>query len=169
MTKREKIILLIALIAIVSGAYYSLSPSPKSVSHTKKDQIESKKFVIDAINKIASSDSLKKDRYIIAKAKTDWVNDPFYESVSSAKYTGKKKPLAASTEDGKIVYSGYLATADKKIAVLNGREYETGEALGKSGYVVMSITTDRVSLGLKGSVAKVIPLTTAGSKLKKTE
>jgi hypothetical protein len=43
-----------------------------------------------------------------------------------------------------IVYSGYVDTGQKKMAIINGWEYEAGQPLDVEGYLLKKVTPSRV-------------------------
>jgi hypothetical protein len=59
-----------------------------------------------------------------------------------------------------FVYSGYLKMGRRGIAIINGMEYEVGEAIEGAGYTVEQIAASKVVLGISGSDNKFVLLLT---------
>jgi hypothetical protein len=58
-----------------------------------------------------------------------------------------------------LSYSGFLQMGAKRMAIINGMEYEEGEMLPVSGYFIRSITPKSVVIGKIGaSISHVLPL-----------
>lgn len=142
---REKIIVLIAALAVVYGLYDFISTkSTKSViSYNPEDhQEEINKLIQNAKKEQGDDGQLKFDEYIIEKAQKKWADDPFLKvSIQSEKAVLAKKKLEKKMLDPMPIYSGYLIFGEKFFAVIDGIEYETGDMLKKpEGFVVKDAT-----------------------------
>jgi len=151
MTRREKIIVFSMILVVIYGAYDLLraAHSKKSAPVTASTGV--KKFVdVSERNKLLKdiSNVLKEDKitgariYIAARAEREWTSDPF--SISRLSSEGNKIALENTMGDGKFVYNGYLEIGNKKIAIINGVDYQTGDNLELCGYKVKSISPSRV-------------------------
>lgn len=159
MTTREKIIVGIMCLTIVYGAYELLGsrrPKDKDAPTAKADTVgELKSFVADVTGKLVGEKVSKEYQYIISKADTNWNKDPFIHS-SQPLQTRRpsinlpKKP-GKTTNISTYVYSGFIQLGKKKMAIINGIEYSTGEKLPDSKYYVKTITSQKVIIGKVGS------------------
>jgi hypothetical protein len=69
----------------------------------------------------------------------------------------KRPPKPEEKPD--LHYSGYLQLGAKRMAIINGMEYEEGEMLPASGYFIRSISPKSVVVGKIGeSKSHVLPL-----------
>ena len=58
-----------------------------------------------------------------------------------------------------IIYTGYLEMGPKRLAIINGMEYESGESLAKGGHTVGLIYPDKVVIVTRDNNQKVaVPL-----------
>jgi hypothetical protein len=136
--KRQIIILAVAALFCLYAAYELLIVGPAAKSAKLKAaavQTES----VAAVNStdLAGYQVSAAEAYIVKKAETEWDKNPFWEKASYREFVGKE--AGASTVSAvKIIYSGYMESGRKKIAIINGVEYESGEALVTEGYVSQS-------------------------------
>ncbi|SDN70104.1 hypothetical protein SAMN04488516_10540 [Desulfonauticus submarinus] len=140
MSKREKIILILAFITIIYGIYVFLyeNTTPR-VSIQNKIDIENLKRQIK-LNMSVNLTPLEKDILFLVISK---VKDPFL-------YTSLNKNMKVFTKQQiKFEYSGYVFIGDKKYAVINGKEYTEGERLDIGNFKVLKISKTKVIL--KGS------------------
>ena len=146
MSKREKIILCVVALAIVYGVYsFIASPSRLARIETGKKSAELNKLmasVTEDLKKVAMTGA---EAFIIARAEAEWVRDPFSEKGLSV-----TSELTAQAEEVIFTYTGYMEAGKKRLAIINGLEYRTGEELELGGYVVQSIHSDRVVIKGKG-------------------
>jgi hypothetical protein len=88
-------------------------------------------------SKIAAADA-----YVSEIAETQWGKNPFWDATSYREFVGKG---ATNVKAGpSIVYSGYVDTGQKKMAIINGWEYEAGQPLDVEGYLLKKVTPSRV-------------------------
>ncbi len=142
LNKRQIIILAITAIAVLFAAYDFLISQPA----VKKAKLEAKPVEIDSFVTGISNDVMKDkvaglDGYIIKKAEMDWDRSPFWGRAEYREFAGNESGggLAA-----KIIYSGYVDAGRKRMAVINGYEYEAGDSLDIEGYILKSVTPSRV-------------------------
>jgi hypothetical protein len=160
--KRESIIIVIALLAAGYGAldYLVLSrPSAKKPdTQGQERQAELAAFVQVSQAQLAtlSGPDTKRIRYRIEKAEAAWENDPFEVlAVTEAGLTDESQGAQAALD---LHYSGYIKAGSKAMAVINGMEYNVGDLLLDSGYMVAGIFPDRVVLVTETSSEILIPL-----------
>jgi hypothetical protein len=171
MTKRERVILVLMCLAIVYGAYALFFSSPP------KGTLKSEGSKSSEINKLitALSVGLTKegptatDTYIIEKAESKWVQDPFSDkNISVVKEKEKAPKVEAEVEPEAEVevlpevtfsYSGYLQMGDRKIAIIDGMEYKIGEEIGPGGFIIRGIYPNKIVVGIKGKEKEItVPL-----------
>ena len=155
MSKREKIILAFVFIAVMYGGYqFFLSSPSKTASVKTENEIKTaKKLVKDItehLNKVRLSEA---EKHTISRAEAQWVEDPFYNKKRSTK---KETPKDTSSARQKIsfTYSGYIEIGEKRLAIINGMEYQTGEELEVGEWIVRGIYPTKVVIGIKGEKVK---------------
>lgn len=140
------------IVTIVYGIYtiFFTSPSNTGFESIAKGAEDSIEFVIDAAQNIAREDFSEIYTYIIARASAEWTREPFLKSELPLKSKIVVDYAEASTHKVDFIYSGYLETVDKSLAIINGIEYETGEVLDQTEYIVRNISPTGVTIGLVG-------------------
>jgi hypothetical protein len=121
MSKREKIIALFALVAVLIGVYqlFLSSPSSKEPVDVKKIKNQMNELVVSVTAELAKDAVKKSDFFVIASAEGKWGSDPFLntEAVERAELETKKE------EEVKFPvfnYTGYLSVGRRVIAIIDG-------------------------------------------------
>jgi len=140
--KRQIIILAIAALFVLYAIYDLLIAGPAA----KKAKTAVKPAEIETVVNMLNTDLMKYkaggvDVYLAKRAETDWGNSPFWERESYRVFAGNKESSAGGV---KFIYSGYVDTGREKIAIINGVEYQTGEALEIEGYELKSVMPENV-------------------------
>jgi type II secretory pathway component PulC len=160
--KRQMIILAVMVIAILYGAYELFLTKKKGapVDLAQKTS-DLKTFVTGLTTGIGA----EKDAtaLIFSRAEKEWTQDPFLDSQSQKAWaqTRVAAQATAGISDKKIefVYSGFLGSGKKSLAVINGVEYKEGESLDTAGFVLRSASPARVVIENRGSGAMLnIPM-----------
>lgn len=142
LNKRQIIIIAIMAIAVIFAAYDFFISQPA----VKKAKMEAKPVEIESFVTGISTDVTKAkvagvDAYIIKIAEMDWGRSPFWSRIEYREFAGNE---AGGGLAAKIIYSGYVDSGRKRMAVINGYEYESGDALDIEGYILKSVTPSRV-------------------------
>jgi hypothetical protein len=146
MEKREKIILSLALVAVLYGLIDFFILSNKDQSGQTEQLIadadqKTQNFVARSLSKITEMEMVRKQnewQTLISKIETNWEQDPFVQNLKS------KTSGILSVSD--IIYSGYIMAENNLFAVINGIEYKTGELIKKYEYKVINITPQKIVL-----------------------
>jgi hypothetical protein len=151
MSKREKIILMLALAAMVYGLvnFFIFPKKDNSLKTqgliTEPDKITAN-FAMDSMSKISKIETLRKQaqlQNLISKIESPWGNDPFVlslEPATLADVSSLTSPLS------RFIYSGYMSVGKISFAVINGVEYKIGETINEYEYKVIKITPKKVVL-----------------------
>ena len=161
MSKRERVILILMVLAIIIGGYSLLFTSPSDTDHTGPELSVEKlnKFVNDVAESLSKRDLSKADIHILAQARAGWKRDPFLKSKLPVKFDGSNDAAITDVSGIRFSYSGYLTMGDQQLAIINRMEYGVGDELNQSGYIVESITPNLVVIGVTGKKDKlVLPL-----------
>ncbi len=169
MTKRERVILVLMCLAVVYGAYvlfFSSPPKGNSRSDGSRSN-EINKLITELSVGLTKGGPTATDNYIIEKAESKWAKDPFFEKkISVVKEKEKAKKVEAEVEaEAEVLpevtfsYSGYLKMGDRKIAIIDGMEYRTGEEIGPGGFIIRAIYPNKIVIGIKGKEEEItVPL-----------
>ena len=149
-------------VAVIGGGYtfFFTSPSKTRITGPAKGPEDLNQFVIDMANKITNKNALDSEDYIVSKASAEWTQNPFQRPDLPVKI-GKDSDVKTgrvedSTRKTEFFYSGYLKMGDRSLAIINGREYETGERLDPAGCFVRNIFPTWVEIGIKGKTDTII-------------
>ena len=157
MSKREQIILGFVVLAVLYAGYNYLGTSEKRPQiKTEEELTDLKNLMADVtkqVNKAVLSDT---ETFLIKRAEVNWKRDPFLSPGVPVKFTSGSEPSELSDQGLDFTYSGYLETGDKKLAIINNMEYEAGEMLAEGGFIVRSISTNRVEIGVIGGKNTII-------------
>lgn len=163
LTKKQIIILSIMVVVIMFGAYnFLIAPRTKPTVigiGEKSTGLEALKKDITANMPKGSSASYN---YIVGRAEAGWTRDPFYDSKSFREWVRFKEPAKTSVRTSQklvFAYSGFLKVDKRKVAIINGVEYESGDPLEIEGYVLRNVYPDKVIIvNVKNGVNFDVPL-----------
>ena len=149
LTRREQVILVLMAIAI-GYAIVTLMMDRGSGGEGAGGNVSTVPVNVAAITNnfnavLGDAASAEADAYIIASAAAEWQNDPFY--------VGRRSSLSDMKVD--LQYTGYIEYAGRKVAVVNGVDYQTGDELEMGGYVVKRITPSEVVIKDKGHLGEM--------------
>lgn len=165
MSKREKIIILVMLLAIVYGALnYILSGDDKgSIFKTEKRKESLNKLVTDVAQNITENAMFQLDNYIVQQASTPWEQNPFYVPPENKAVEISQEEMQAIAQkeivEANLNYAGYIQIGPTTLAIINGTEYEAGESLDTPGYRVKAIYPQKVLITKESDAQElIIPL-----------
>lgn len=162
--KRELIILGIVAIVILYAIFDFLSPNKKdSGIDTVQKSEELNTFVTELTGSMAKETSKNLGTIIFSRAEKEWAQDPFLDGKAFKAWTASKtinaREEASAVQEIEFIYSGYLEVGSKRMAIINGIEYNEGEVLDVKGYVLKSISPSRVLIENRGIGATInVPL-----------
>jgi hypothetical protein len=141
--KREIVILVIAALFVLYAVYVYLIAGHLTgkKAAASAESVKTETFVTglaDDLNKNKISDF---DNYIIQRTAVEWRKNPFLKRDLYRAWMAKDGGGGTAV---KIIYSGYVDSGKKKMAVLNNLEYRIGEELKEEGYVLKQIMPSKV-------------------------
>lgn len=155
MTLREKIIMAVAGIALLYGAYelglkkfFVGFGGQAARQESAGVETTLSGFTTQIAAQAGTGNLTDREQYIIDHRNSRWEKDPFVSGETMAASGNSEGSQAGSgAPDGKsFVYSGYIAVGDVRLAVINGREYKEGERLIDGKHVLRRIQPARVVL-----------------------
>ncbi len=142
LNNRQIIILAVAVLFVFYAIYeFVIVGTVAKKAGTGVRPVARESFVTTLNTDLTKYVIAKADTYIIERAETSWNKNPFWDRSSYREYTGKESSGDLAT---KIVYSGYVDAGRKKLAIINGWEYEAGDALDIKGYILKSVAPSRI-------------------------
>ncbi|MEI7671795.1 MAG: hypothetical protein WCK00_06750 [Deltaproteobacteria bacterium] len=161
--KKQIILLGIMGIVILFAAVDYLLPKNKNAAI----DVNKKKQELSALVSMLSVGTEKEGAknsvaLVISRAEKEWARDPFLDGKSfrewvQPKESAKKEaPVAAKVD---FAYTGYLEVKRKRMAIINGIEYKEGEALDVKGYILRSVSPEKVVIENRATRATLtVPL-----------
>ena len=141
MSKREKIIIAVALGFIVYGIYSLFFGTKQKLSMPQKGN-DIKSLISGIKEGIEKKKIRDREIYIIEVSRLDFPKDPF--EIPKVKVE-KKREEGKIQEVIKLHYFGFLEYNGEKIAIIDGLDYKEGERLkDMQEYVVKSIDPNKV-------------------------
>ncbi|MCX5837506.1 MAG: hypothetical protein NTW71_03170 [Deltaproteobacteria bacterium] len=153
LNKRQILIFVVMLLAVLYGAYefFSIGRKSQAVADTAKKAADLNTFIGDITLALTKDTPLPVDAYMIKRAEAEWLRDPFYEpidkreeAIEKAAAHAQQVEAAETALKGQLKYTGYVDMGHKKIAIVNGNEYVTGDALDVGGYVLNGIYPTKI-------------------------
>ena len=162
LNKRQIIIMAVMGVFVLYGAYEFIfaGPARKAATEVKSDSVEIKTLVSGLTNELTKDSSTGTDAYVIGRAEANWQKSPFLDRSSYKELTAREATAGKNGAAVKIIYSGYVESGMKKMAIINGLEYNAGEKLEEmEGYVLKEITKSKVIISNKNTGSQVeIPI-----------
>ena len=146
MTNREKIIVGLATLALGYGALQLLLPRANVAPVPQPQSLEGLNAFIAKVSDATRAGTAEAGAIVIQKAEADWKQDPFLE-IQKAKAADPTatRPKETARITG-LVYNGFIELGSKRLAIINGQEYEAGDQLNPGGFTIKSILPTRVMI-----------------------
>ena len=165
MQKREKIIVIAAVIAAIYGAVdFSMSRHQKkapAIDNQARTDSPSPELLSAEISSLASADNQKIDRL------TALINEPWPEEIFTLRPTPLGTEKIDTTTDAdlqelrdkarQLVYSGFVDMEGDRIAIINDMDYRIGEQI--NGFTITKISQESVQVSQHDTIFD-IPATT---------
>lgn len=153
MEKREKIIVIVSIIAAAYGALDFLVLSKSDDSNSTAVQESSSEIIIAAKTKLSSQAVDGQVQSLIHEINTTWPKDVFYQQhqdyvVQDKDLTAEKEAIQEQFDPGLFQYSGFLKMGDEKFAIINGLDYKIGDNI--VGYTLSQIFPEKIQVTLDG-------------------
>jgi hypothetical protein len=144
MTNREKIIVGLAALALGYGAMELLLPRAKVAPVSQPQSMEGLNAFITKVADATRVGTAEASAMVIQKAEAAWKQDPFLEIQKAKAVKPPDKPTTETARLPNLVYNGFIELGSKRLAIINGQEYEAGDKLSPGGFTIKSILPTRV-------------------------
>lgn len=157
-SNREKIIVILAAAAMVYGIYEYIFYYAKLPMQQQKagDQEEILQHIGRITQELVKTGLTPFENCLIEKTQKKWkdvfIPEPMPEPEESFKPEPEKIKLP--------VYTGYLRMENRMIAIIDGMDYEEGEILPESGYRLIRIAPQEITVQNKKNKLFSIPIYT---------
>jgi hypothetical protein len=146
------------VLAVVYGVYTVFFSAPhKAPISSGHKELETLNSFVSKVAEQTKTGLSKEQTYILQKARTEWKQDPFIQirPKLTRDEEAERQPLVLN---GKILYTGFLEMGNKRLAIINGMEYEVGDILEQAGLVVRNISPSRVVVAAPDNKNKTLIL-----------
>ena len=144
MTNREKIIVSLAAVALAYGAIELLLPRANVTPVTQPQSLEGLNAFVTKVADATRVGTAEASAIVIQKAEAAWKQDPFLEIQKAKAVKPQDKPTSETARLPNLVYNGFMELGSKRLAIINGQEYEAGDKLSPGGFTIKSILPTRV-------------------------
>ena len=162
MDRREKIIVSVMAATVLLGGYLYFSPETTGSRPAVENQSHGPAldFAQKVIRKLKADTSLAMDLFTIRSAERQWEKDPFLNTDARLSDTQPHKapdsPISTADTQLDLVYSGFLEVGTQRLAIVNGIEYASGEAIDGQGHYVRLIQPHQVEIGKRDAPDVII-------------
>ena len=145
------------LLAVIYGIFVLFLSSPQQAATLNSDNEQKAlhAFVIKVAENTTSGLS-NSQAYVLKKAAAKWQRDPLVQIEPQPAV--EKEETSQPVLTTKMTYTGFLRMGDKRLAIINGMEYEAGDILEPDGFIVRSISPRRIVIAPPGAKKKTIIL-----------
>lgn len=147
LNRRQMIILAVMCIVVLYAAYDWLGPSGGKKKTAVQDITEDKTAFIGSLTSgVGNKEDALRITYAVSMAETQWWNDPFLERSQYLAWVQSKGTDALAAKEGKMsfAYTGFVEMKGKRMAIINGDEYATGEKLLTNRHILKFIDPAKV-------------------------
>jgi len=165
-SRREKIIIGLVTLAVLYGLFELLRQPAKENTYTGLgEDNKALSELVAGIDRVITGEGLttQAEQYILVSAQDEWPQDPFSDVPLDMLEVGDKADIEEEAADMQIsefsssfTYSGFLVMGDRRIAIIDGQEYEKGDELKSGLYTVQNIDPEKVSIRDKRSSTVII-------------
>ena len=156
MEKREKILLVLVLLALTYGAYAYLftgGEGPTIKDFVNLDEVNKAKAEVE--KRVNANPLTEHERYRLELAERPWPRDPFYDR-STDKVDERDVATEMPPEIEELRYTGYISIGKETFAIINEMEYREGDELEVAGFFVVSISRTMVEIGRKDETGAMV-------------
>jgi len=144
--KRQGIILSVMALVILYGIYNLIVASKVKPAEPDANlsAADLQSFISQTTATIGGKMPSAFDMYVASRAGSMWESNPFYRK-GGAEDSSRSRSKEIAPRQSLFVYSGYIETGSRKVAVINDTEYVSGDPLAdKEGFFVKKISPSSV-------------------------
>jgi hypothetical protein len=156
MTNREKVLLgLSAAAAIGAAVSYAVPWSGTNASSPQVERTDFSALIAQVQVTLRQGELTDREEHALEAAVTQWLRDPLRPRPLVSSGSGMSEDIPLPT------YMGFINTGPRPTAIIDGRDYKSGESVRGGEFQVAGIYPDRVELLRRGaSVPVQVPLET---------
>ena len=146
MTRREKIAICVVVLSIAYGlfSFPVITGNMVNQSMAAEIQMSSLEIVLQNVDdRLTESEYTEVEQYSISQMQTPWERDPFYNKESPF-HSEIVESSTSERSSSEYAYTGYVMIGERKMAIIDGHEYQMGEELKSGKFMVTEILPTRV-------------------------
>ena len=144
-SNREKIFVALALLAaLYAGISFLFSGNNDKAARTETDEKPAEEFLREVAVSLAGHQLTKTEKAILEKADASWPQHPFVSVNTTAIEDTSGSQGQTSAEA--FVYTGFIQAGSRRLAIINGMEYDIGDPVADASLTVRGISPERVVL-----------------------
>ena len=167
-SRREKIIIGLVALAVLYGLFELLrQPAIKDSYTGMEEDNRALNELVAGIDRVITGEGLTQgEQYTLVSAQDEWPQDPFSDVPLDMLEAGDMADIEETVADMQIngpapgfYYSGFLIMGDKRIAIIDGQEYEKGDELKSGLYTIQGIDPEKVTIkDTQSSTVIIVPI-----------
>jgi len=148
--------------AVLLGGYLYMDPLTTGSRRGVETQSDGPAldFAQKVIQKLKEDTSLTRDLFAIRSAERKWEKDPFLKNDTllsdSPRHEVPEKVTVSTDNESNWVYTGFIEVGAQRLAIINGMEYTTGDAIDGQGYYVRRIHPHQVEISKPNTPGVII-------------
>lgn len=145
MNNREKIFVALALIAaLYAGISFLFSGKNEKAGQAGNNEKPAEEFLREVALSLAGHQLTKTEKIILEKAEVPWPLQPFVSASTSITEDNTDSQQQMPKEA--FVYAGFIQVGNRRLAIINGMEYDIGDPVADVPLTVRGISAERVIL-----------------------
>jgi hypothetical protein len=165
MSSREKIIVVVVALAAGYGLFDYVRRMSRGTDPSvalKEQAAKLSAFIDETRASLQAAAPTAVETKILERASREWASNPFFQRQEEA--APVTAPGAAAPQAPAFRYTAFLSVGDKRMAIVNGLEYRTGDTVTGSRCVVQHIEPNKVVLLRTNDQARIEVLAEVSEK-----
>lgn len=156
MSNREKIIVILAGLAVLYGIYeYAFSTSPQIRKEKSGSAENITEFMERMTAELKAAELSPQEKELMKKIDDTWEQKLFVSNAALADFQHiSPEPLPGDLPE----YTGYLKMGERYLAIVDGMEYEIGDLIVKGDYELLRISPKEIVIAGHGQKQHAVPI-----------
>lgn len=158
-SKREKTIITLAVLAaLYAGGQFLFSGKSQDADRSGVEEKPAEEFMMEVAQSLAVNRLTETEKTILEKAEAPWPSQPFVQTGSPSEARSDTPSETSGAAAGSFSYTGCIEAGNRRLAIINGTEYEVGDQVADSLLTVRGISFEQVTLENGEGTRYMVPL-----------